>query len=99
MHLTPEAAAAILGATPGGMKIGTEGGVVNAKLDLVEAPVPQFGRNVVGIVKGSDPKLAGEYVAVGAHSDHVGYNAAPVDHDSAHAVQSACSRCRSSAAS
>jgi hypothetical protein len=89
IRLTPEAAAAILGASVDGMRPGTEGGTVSAKLDLAESPVPQYGRNVIGIIKGSDPKLAGEYVAIGAHSDHVGYNAAPVDHDSAHAVQSA----------
>ncbi|HEX2189929.1 MAG TPA: M28 family peptidase, partial [Longimicrobiaceae bacterium] len=28
--------------------------------------------NVVGVVPGSDPRLAGQYVAVGAHYDHVG---------------------------
>ena len=89
IRLTPEAATAILGASVDGMRPGTEGGTVSAKLDLAESPVPQYGRNVIGIIKGSDPKLAGEYVAIGAHSDHVGYNAAPVDHDSAHAVQSA----------
>lgn len=89
IRLTPEAAAAILGASTDGVRVGTEGGTVGARLDLVETPVPQFGRNVVGIVKGRDPKLAGEYVAVGAHSDHIGYNAAPVEHDSARAMQSA----------
>jgi hypothetical protein len=89
LRLTPEAASAVLGASVDGMRAGTEGGTVSAKLDLVETPVPQFGRNVIGVIKGSDSKLAGEYVAIGAHSDHVGYNAAPVDHDSAHAVQSA----------
>ncbi len=89
IRITPAAATALLGATVESARAGTEGGTVGAKLDLIEMPVPQFGRNVVGIIKGSDPKLAGEYVAVGAHSDHVGYNAAPVDHDSAHAVQSA----------
>ena len=89
IRLTQEAAAAILGASVDGMRAGTAGGTVGAKLDLAEAPVPQYGRNVIGVIKGSDPKLAGEYVAIGAHSDHVGYNAAPVDHDSAHAVQSA----------
>src|ERR1019366_4613173 len=89
IRLTPEAAAAVLGASLDGMRIGTEGGAVGAKLDLVEAPAPQTGRNVIGVIKGSDPKLAGEYVAIGAHSDHVGYNAAPVEHDSAKAVQSA----------
>ncbi|HYK82620.1 MAG TPA: M28 family peptidase, partial [Gemmatimonadales bacterium] len=39
-------------------------------------------RNVVGIVPGSDPKLRGEYVAIGAHNDHLGVARAPVDHDS-----------------
>ena len=33
--------------------------------------------NVVGIVEGSDPKLKSEYVAYGAHYDHVGYREAP----------------------
>ena len=89
IRLTPEAATAILGASVDGMKAGTAGGTVSAKLDLAEAPVPQYGRNVIGVIKGSDPKFAGEYVAIGAHSDHIGYNAAPVEHDSAHAVQSA----------
>ncbi len=89
IRLTPEGASSLLGAPVDGMRAGTEGGIVSAKLALVETPVPQYGRNVIGIIKGSDPKLAGEYVAMGAHSDHVGYNAAPVDHDSAHAVQSA----------
>ena len=89
IRLTQEAAAAILGASVDGMRAGTAGGTVGAKLDLAEAPVPQYGRNVIGVIKGSDPKFAGEYVAIGAHSDHVGYNAAPVEHDSAHAVQSA----------
>ncbi len=38
-------------------------------------------QNVVGIVRGSDPRLADEYVAIGAHYDHVGIGA-PVDGDS-----------------
>jgi hypothetical protein len=54
---------------------------------LVEEP--RVTRNVIAVLPGSDAKLRGEYVAIGAHSDHVGYNAAPVEHDSAHAVQSA----------
>jgi hypothetical protein len=33
----------------------------------------QLTRNVVGIVRGSDPKLRDTYVAFGAHYDHVGY--------------------------
>lgn len=38
-------------------------------------------RNVVGIVRGTDPKLKSEFVAFGAHYDHVGtYGEGPGDH-------------------
>ena len=40
------------------------------------------GRNVVAIVPGSDPKLKGQYVAIGAHNDHLALRQQPVDHDS-----------------
>lgn len=43
-------------------------------------------RNVIGILRGSDPTLRGEYVAITAHNDHVGYNHQPLDHDSVRAV-------------
>jgi len=39
-------------------------------------------RNVVAVLPGSDPARRGEYVAVTAHNDHVGFNRRPVDHDS-----------------
>ena len=38
-------------------------------------------QNVAGIVKGSDPALANEYVVLSAHLDHVGVGA-PIDGDS-----------------
>lgn len=42
-----------------------------------------YTQNVVAIFEGSDPKLKNEYVAVGAHYDHVGINAnAPAGTDS-----------------
>ncbi|MBV9772782.1 MAG: M28 family peptidase, partial [Gemmatimonadetes bacterium] len=37
--------------------------------------------NVVGVIPGSDPRRAGEYVAVGAHYDHIGVTD-PVNGDS-----------------
>jgi hypothetical protein len=40
------------------------------------------GRNVIAILPGSDPSLRGQYVAVGAHNDHVGFTRTPQDHDS-----------------
>jgi hypothetical protein len=36
----------------------------------------------IAILPGSDPALRGQYVALGAHNDHVGYARGPVDHDS-----------------
>lgn len=39
-------------------------------------------RNVIGIIPGTDPALRGEYVAITAHNDHIGFNHRPVDHDS-----------------
>jgi hypothetical protein len=39
-------------------------------------------RNVVAILRGTDPALRGEYVSITAHNDHVGFSHRPVDHDS-----------------
>ncbi|MHB1225276.1 MAG: M28 family peptidase [Gemmatimonadaceae bacterium] len=38
--------------------------------------------NVVAVLPGADPALAGQYVALGAHADHLGTSTRPVDHDS-----------------
>lgn len=43
---------------------------------------PQYARNVVAILRGSDPVLRNEYVAIGAHNDHLGVRPTAVDHDS-----------------
>ena len=37
-------------------------------------PSELLARNVIGVLPGSDPKLADEYIVVGAHYDHVGFN-------------------------
>ena len=39
-------------------------------------------RNVIGIIRGSDPVLRNEYVAITGHNDHIGFTRQPVDHDS-----------------
>lgn len=69
---------------------GARGGVVNASLDFVELPT-EWARNVIGIIPGSDPKLRSQYVAVGAHNDHVGFTT-PVDKDSLKAFNDARNR-------
>jgi hypothetical protein len=63
-----------------GLKPGAVGKPLSGKIVLVEERAP--GRNVVAILPGSDPALRGQYVAIGAHNDHVGFNHHPVDHDS-----------------
>ena len=64
-----------------GLSAGNMGATVSASLDFVELP-SDYARNVVAIIPGSDPALRNQYVAVGAHNDHVGLTAAPVDKDS-----------------
>ncbi|MFM8567342.1 MAG: M28 family peptidase, partial [Gemmatimonadota bacterium] len=81
LRITRAAAAALFSRTSfEGVAPGTTGGTVNASLDFVELS-SAYGRNVVGIIPGSDPALATQYVAIGAHNDHVGFTT-PVDKDS-----------------
>ena len=60
---------------------GTVGSTLHGEIRYTVTEAP--GRNVVAIIPGSDPKLKGEYVAFGAHSDHIGMRRqGPLDHDS-----------------
>ena len=61
-------------------KWGTVTGRYVAKVALNDSPTS--GRNVVAVLEGSDPVLRHQYVAIGAHSDHVGVQPSAVDHDS-----------------
>ncbi len=63
-------------------RIGVEGPAVSGHFGYVESPTNAPVRNVVAVLPGSDPKLRGQYVAIGAHADHVGIIGDPVDHDS-----------------
>ena len=82
LRVTRDAAARLFGrATFDGIPLGTTGGSVTASLDFIELPT-EFARNVVAIIPGSDPVLKHQYVAIGAHNDHVGFSNSPVDKDS-----------------
>jgi len=59
---------------------GTTTGRYTGKIDLAETPAS--ARNVVAVLQGSDPALQHQYVAIGAHTDHLGVQASAVDHDS-----------------
>jgi hypothetical protein len=72
--------------------VGTAGEAVSASWSYAFKMSETPARNVVAVLPGSDPTLASEYVLVGAHNDHVGTLAAPVDHDSTRAVNSVTRR-------
>ncbi len=81
LRITRDAAAALFSRSRfESLAPGTKGGTVNASLHFVDLPT-EFGRNVIGIIPGSDPVLKNQYVAIGAHNDHVGFTT-PVDKDS-----------------
>jgi hypothetical protein len=61
---------------------GTAGKPIGMEIHAHTGPTSYPARNVVAILRGSDPTLRGEYVAIGGHSDHIGFNHEPVDHDS-----------------
>ena len=81
--LSVRAAASLLGSDPGATAPGTTAAnTVSGQFDFTRKPVQWPARNVVGILRGRDPKLRNEYVSLSAHHDHVGFDRSPVDHDS-----------------
>lgn len=82
-YVTLAMAQAMLGAPPQSLQPGTLGKIVSGGFSFAETPAPG-SRNVIAMLPGSDPALRGQYVAIGAHSDHVGFGE-PVDHDSLYA--------------
>ena len=80
LTITKALAEALLGVPLDDARRGMTGKSLTSNVMFIEQPKP--ARNVVAVLPGADAKLKGEYIAIGAHSDHVGYIAAPVDHDS-----------------
>jgi len=80
--VTKMVAETMMGAPLQSLAVGANGRTVVGNISFVERPVDAPARNVIAIVRGSDPALKNEYVAIGAHSDHLGMLATPVDHDS-----------------
>jgi hypothetical protein len=81
--MTRRAAEQLLGASLDGMAQGAAGKTITANIKFIETDAP--ARNVVAAYPGHDPELKNEWVAMGAHNDHIGIRAAgAVDHDSLH---------------
>ncbi len=86
MYITKRAASALLGANVDSVKAGTLGVTVTATPRFKDQPVEYPARNVVAMIPGRDPKLRNEFVAIGAHNDHIGWSTRPVAHDSIYIV-------------
>ncbi len=80
--LAPGAAAQLLGASPDRLEPGAMGPALTGSVIVQREPPAAPARNVVAVLRGSDPALRGEYVALGAHNDHLGLADRPLDHDS-----------------
>jgi len=90
VYVSAAGARLLLGAPLDSVRAGAAGKTVHGSMSFVDTPAP--ARNVVAILPGSDPKLKGEYVAIGAHNDHIGFDQTPADHDSLRAYNDALRR-------
>jgi peptidase M28-like protein len=84
-YVTTAGATALLGKAPAGLEPGAEGQTVHGRIAFADREPAAPARNVVAILRGSDPALRGEMVAIGAHSDHEGIFPLALDHDSVRA--------------
>ena len=80
--LTRAAAERLMGRSLEGLAVGAPGRTVSGTSALVETRSEHPARNVVAVLRGSDPRLNRTYVALGSHNDHDGVAAEAVDHDS-----------------
>lgn len=64
------------------LKLGESGAKVQLNSVITATPIQFPARNVIALLPGSDPKLKNQYVAVGAHNDHIGLSRKAFDHDS-----------------
>src|SRR6185503_10114441 len=85
--VTTEAVSRVFGKPIDSLRVGDSGAALSGNARFVDAPAQAPASNVVGIIQGSDPRLRGTYVAIGAHYDHVGMGRV-VDHDSIRAFNS-----------
>jgi hypothetical protein len=86
LYITTQVASELLGTDVGGARPGASGKSFRGDPRFVATPARYPTRNVVAVLRGSDPALRSEYVAIGAHSDHVGTADSALPHDSVFVV-------------
>ncbi|HEX6058182.1 MAG TPA: M28 family peptidase [Gemmatimonadaceae bacterium] len=82
------AAERLLGTSLDAARPGQAGRTATAVVEFGDEPLPHPARNVVAILRGADPAVNGQYVAIGAHNDHEGISPRAVEHDSLRAFNS-----------
>jgi hypothetical protein len=85
MLVTGAAAERLLGAPLASLQPGAAaagGRTVSGGFRPLDRPTEFPARNVVAILPGTDARLRNQYVAIGAHNDHVGIAEEAADHDS-----------------
>jgi len=92
--ITQQAAVRMLGAPFSNLQVGQSGHTISGDVHTNDLPTAAPARNVVAILPGSDSTLAGEFVAIGGHNDHLGIDDHASDHDSARAALTARWRMR-----
>ncbi len=82
--ITPKAAETIFGKPVAELALGTTGTPISGSWSYELTPLEYPTRNVLAILPGADAQRKGQYVVIGAHSDHVGMvrGSTPPDHDS-----------------
>jgi hypothetical protein len=86
MLISERVAAQLLGASTENAPVGTVGGTASLSTKIAKSPPEAPARNVIAILRGSDPALRAQFVSIGAHNDHVGMTPNPRDHDSLRAL-------------
>jgi len=86
-YITNAVARAVFGGDPRSLAAGTPGRSFAGNPSFTDRLLAQPPYNVVGILRGSDATLRNEYVAIGAHNDHIGIEQqVPAAHDSTYVV-------------
>jgi hypothetical protein len=84
-YLSTAMANTMLGAPVATAASGAAGGTISGTMRFAEQPTEHPVRNVVAIIPGSDPALKSQYIVLGAHSDHIGFEVGSnYDSDSVH---------------
>ncbi|HYV97680.1 MAG TPA: M28 family peptidase, partial [Gemmatimonadaceae bacterium] len=87
LRISRAAAEQLMGVPLAGVQPGAAGKIASGRVVVVSQETPTYARNVVAILRGSDPVLKNEFVAIGAHNDHNPNAPRAVDHDSLHAYE------------